>query len=157
MPHPHLRPAEAAQLPELLELWLAGNCSAHHFLPAALWQQALPLVEQLLPQSTLLVYCEGEQLLGFAGLEGDHLSGLFVRAEAQGRGIGSQLLHHLQQQHDQLSLEVFAKNQRALRFYERAGFAICAQRQNADFQNELEYVLCWPAPPAPEAGASAAE
>ncbi len=46
---------------------------------------------------------------------------------ARSQGIGTRLLDRVKENHDTLTLKVYAKNERALRFYERAGFRMGAQ------------------------------
>lgn len=56
--------------------------------------------------------------------EGDHLylSRLALLPEAQGRGMGSSVVHDLLRRGRTVRLHVFTNNVRARRFYERLGF-----------------------------------
>jgi RimJ/RimL family protein N-acetyltransferase len=80
---------------------------------------------------------EGDQLVGAVTCDRDprakvrhigHVTGMMVRREAQGRGIGRLLLDTLIERASaeadlhQLTLNVTAGNDAALRLYERAGF-----------------------------------
>ncbi|WP_343209590.1 GNAT family N-acetyltransferase [Anaerolentibacter hominis] len=70
---------------------------------------------------------DNARLLGFIGLEKDYIAGIFVDRAARSQGIGTRLLDRVKENHDTLTLKVYAKNERALRFYERAGFRMGAQ------------------------------
>ena len=64
----------------------------------------------------------------FFGRSHAHISVLATTAEAEGSGVGRALLEHAEtwaalRGHSLLTLNVFAANARARRFYERAGWA----------------------------------
>jgi ribosomal-protein-alanine N-acetyltransferase len=78
-----------------------------------------------------LVAVEDEVVVGYAGLcdypDEAFVQTLAVAAEAQGRGIGAQLLTALldeaaRRRQTRVALEVRADNDRAIRLYERLGF-----------------------------------
>ncbi|SFI52095.1 Acetyltransferase (GNAT) domain-containing protein [Bosea sp. OK403] len=64
--------------------------------------------------------------LGFALVTDGHIDMFFVDRSAQGRGVGASLLGEAQER-GACSLETFAVNQVARRFYERAGWRIAAR------------------------------
>ena len=70
---------------------------------------------------------------GFIGLQGDLIAGLFVREDARGKGIGRSLLDHALKLNKDVCLRlcVYEKNERARRFYARAGFQVCAEGVDA--------------------------
>lgn len=86
----------------------------------------------------------GNELLGFIGLQADHIAGIFVADKAQGKGIGSKLLAKAKQQKQQLSLAVYAKNERALNFYRRADFVV-VKEQLDEATGQVEYQMEWKA------------
>jgi len=64
----------------------------------------------------------------FFGLTHAHISVIATTAEAEGTGVGRALLQHAdvwarRRGHSLLTLNVFAANERARRFYERAGYS----------------------------------
>ena len=63
------------------------------------------------------------EILGFLGLEGDYIAGIFVRHGAQSRGVGKKLLDRAKEGRGRLSLRVYEKNTRAAAFYRRGGFS----------------------------------
>jgi GNAT superfamily N-acetyltransferase len=68
------------------------------------------------------------EAIDFFGLKHGHISVIAVTPEAEGRGVGRALMEHAEawtkrRGHSLLTLNVFAANERARRFYERAGYA----------------------------------
>ncbi|MCB1358882.1 MAG: GNAT family N-acetyltransferase [Maritimibacter sp.] len=124
-----IRPARADEFPTLSTLWLAASRGAHGFLGAARLEAQRPLIEQTyLPGSRTHVAEADGVLLGFIGLIGDFVGGLFVAPEAQGQGIGRRLLDHAKARHGRLELEVYTGNPGALRFYLSQGFREISRR-----------------------------
>jgi ribosomal protein S18 acetylase RimI-like enzyme len=71
------------------------------------------------------VWEDGGVLLGFAALEGDELTHLYVGPEAAGRGIGGALMDRAKERRPGgLRLWVFQQNANARGFYERRGFVL---------------------------------
>jgi putative acetyltransferase len=69
-------------------------------------------------------------VVGFAALGGSWLEHLYVAPRAPGSGVGRALLEHVQhvaRDRRPLRLHVFARNLRARRFYEAAGWELVAQ------------------------------
>ncbi len=78
-------------------------------------------------QEVLVAERDGRPV-GFAAVEGDWLEQLYVEPEAIGTGVGRPLLDAVKAERPGgLSLYVFARNERARRFYEAAGFVLVEQ------------------------------
>lgn len=137
-----IRKFRTDDLEQVMELWLVTNISAHDFIPAKYWQANYALVKAMLPQADIWVYEERNELLGFIGLQADNIAGIFVANKAQGKGIGSQLLAKAKQERKQLSLAVYAKNERALNFYRCADFAV-VNEQLDEANGQAEYQMRW--------------
>ena len=105
----------------LMEIWLAANLQAHSFVAADYWQSNLVLVRQMLPQAEVYVYTEdsSQEILGFVGLDGDYIAGIFVDFSARSQGIGKKLLDFIKAAHTRLTLRVYQQNERAVQFYQR--------------------------------------
>lgn len=123
-------------------LWLEANLDAHGFIPAAYWQGHFPEVREQLAQAEVWVYEEAGRILGFIGLTGDCVAGLFVRREARSQGVGRALLDHGKALRPRLTLRVYRKNPRAEAFYRREGFVEEAASVDGD-TGEEEAVLVW--------------
>ena len=137
-----IRAFSPADLPAVLELWLAGNIQAHSFIPTAYWQNNLELVRMLIPQAETYVWEVQGEILGFAGLTENYLSGIFVAEQHRGKGIGHQLLAHCKSVSPELELDVYRENPAAVSFYLREGFTILAERTDQN-TGHPEYRMCW--------------
>ncbi|WFS18296.1 N-acetyltransferase [Pseudomonas sp. 905_Psudmo1] len=118
-----IRPYHPTDSDALLDLWLRASLQAHDFVPETFWYEQLPAMRELyLPQAETLVLEEQGRVLGFASLHGQRLAALFVSPDAQGRGLGSQLLDEAKRRRNRLELGVYRANTRAVAFYRAGGF-----------------------------------
>ena len=138
-----IRKFEERDLETVMELWLAGNLQAHSFIPKRYWKDSRELVKDLLPSASLYVYTEETgRPDGFIGLSGDYIEGIFVREGKRSCGIGAALLDFAKEGHGVLTLCVYQKNERAMKFYLRNGFRI--RREELDEgTGEKEYEMVW--------------
>jgi len=131
-----------AELDRLLAIWLQGNLDAHPFIPASYWQGMAPTVATQLPQATLYVARNDSGILGFAGLQGTDIAGIFVARDSRDQRVGHALMTRLQADYDQLSLSVYTANARASRFYRQHGFQ--AQPAVVDPETQqLDQCMTW--------------
>lgn len=86
------------------------------------------------------VYDDGT-VKGFILVRGEQIEKLFVEPAFQSRGIGGELLDYALRNTDACMLRVLEKNVRAIRFYERHGFRVTAERQPVDDTDELFIVM----------------
>ena len=119
-----IRRMEARDLEAVASIWLASNLEAHSFIPAEYWRGNYEAVKAALAQAEVYVYEDAAGVLGFVGLSGDYVEGIFVASDARSHGIGKQLLDHVKATHRCLELNVYAKNRRAVEFYQREGFEL---------------------------------
>lgn len=119
-----IRCMEARDLEAVASIWLASNLEAHSFIPAEYWRGNYEAVKAALAQAEVYVYEDAAGVLGFVGLSGDYVEGIFVASHARSHGIGRQLLDHVKATHRCLELNVYAKNRRAVEFYQREGFEL---------------------------------
>ena len=137
-----IRRYENPDLSSVMELWLKGNVETHSFIKPAYWYANLQTVQASITSAEVYVYTENEFVVGFIGLNGDHIEGLFVKKGYRSRGIGRKLLDYVKIHHTQLTLAVYERNLLATKFYEREGFH--KQGLQLDqFTSELEYVMKW--------------
>ena len=143
-----IRNMTGEDIPQVMEIWLAGNLDAHPFIPEDYWMSNYALVEQQLPQAQVFVYACGPGstgIHGFIGLTGDYIAGLFVRRDCRSQGTGKQLLDFAKQSCPSLSLNVYQKNLRAAAFYQREGFSIQCEGLDTE-TGEVEYTMRWQRP-----------
>lgn len=127
---------------QVMELWLCGNLDAHSFIPRRYWESHTAEVREQLLCAEVYVYEEEGRILGFVGMQGDYLAGLFVQKEQRGRRIGKQLLEYAKSAHRSLTLNVYQKNRRAADFYRREGFSISRTGPDPE-TGETEYTMVW--------------
>lgn len=124
------------------DIWLDTNIRTHAFIPSRYWESHFGAVKGMLLEAELYVYEDGGGIQGFIGLDGDYIAGIFIRSEAQSRGIGKELLDFVKARRDRLALNVYRKNGRAVRFYLREGFAVQQEQTDGD-TGESEYRMLW--------------
>ena len=141
-----IRKIKAADLDMVAQIWLDTNLKAHDFIPPEYWKGNYDTVKAMISQAEVYVYTDEDkaQILGFIGLAEDYIAGIFVRGEAQGRGIGKELLDQAKRGKRKLTLNVYAKNTGAVRFYQREGFRIAEEGVDTA-THEQEYLMCWEA------------
>ncbi|MGM0217762.1 GNAT family N-acetyltransferase [Enterococcus sp. AZ126] len=129
------------ELEEIIQIWLTANGEAHPFIPASYWRDNLDFVREQLPQATLYVYHEKNKIIAFLGMNEQYISGIFVKRPYRSQGIGQKLLNTVKNNHERLTLSVYAKNQKAVKFYMNQGFK--QLNEQLDNTGELEYHLVW--------------
>ncbi len=137
-----IRMFDARDLDQVMELWLNGNIEAHDFIPRNYWESNAPMVREQLLQAEIYVYETDGKILGFVGLQGDYLAGIFVDRHARSMGIGGQLIHYVQKIRRTLILNVYRKNQSAMEFYLREGFSVLSEDID-EATGETDIVLSW--------------
>jgi putative acetyltransferase len=138
-----IRKMSAADADAVAHIWLNENLRAHEFIQESYWLDNFMPVRAALERAEVYVFeLGGGEIGGFIGLTGNYVAGIFVREDRQGRGEGRDLLTYVKNLRDHLELSVYAKNIRAMRFYEREGFSVVdgATDENT---GEFEYLLAW--------------
>jgi len=137
-----LKQPTETQLDQLMTLWLAGNLAAHPFVKADYWRKQVAAVRQALPTANLIVASDDNQFIGFLGLQGHTIAGIFVADQAQQRGVGTALLNAAKAQRPKLQLSVYIANRSAVAFYHHSGFQV--QSQSIDkATNQPDYLMRW--------------
>lgn len=70
------------------------------------------------------VYEHEGKVVGVVSSSADYIEGLFVLPEFWGKGIGTELLNSATIGKDEIFLQVYADNKRAINFYRKNGFEI---------------------------------
>lgn len=137
-----IRDFNEADIEQIIKIWLNANIRAHHFIDSSYWIDNYAAVKKMLPEATIYVHDSNGQIQGFLGLNGDYIEGIFVDAEYQSKGIGSQLLNYAKERQNKLLLNVYKRNERAVTFYLREGFVILAEQLEAETK-ESEFTMVW--------------
>lgn len=137
-----VRKAKKDDIDRIAQIWYEANVKSHYFIPKEYWAGQFDAVKEMLPLSELYVYEEKGEVTGFIGLDGDYIAGIFVSIDAQSKGIGTQLLNYVKALKTELSLNVYQKNERAVRFYVREAFVIQSEGTD-ELTGEKEYLMIW--------------
>lgn len=128
-----IRPYTPEDREALLEVWHAASRIGHPFLGEAdLARQRELVADVYLPKVETWIAEADEHVVGFIGLLGSFVGGLFVAPDRHGQGIGKQLIAHAAALKGPLSVEVYAANPLARAFYARCGFAPTGRRELDD-------------------------
>lgn len=139
-----IRKLQKTDIDTVSQIWLDANRDTHDFIPAEYWENNFLPVKEMLLQAEVYVYMDEckNRIEGFAGLDQEYIAGIFVRKEARSEGIGKALLDFVKEKKQELTLNVYRKNERAVRFYEREGFHII-ERTTDESTGEKEYLMRW--------------
>ena len=126
----------------IADIWLDTNIKTHYFISPQYWKDNFNAVKEMLSQSEIYIYEKDNTLQGFIGLIDEYIAGIFVSSEVQSCGIGKLLMSFVKGIKKQLSLSVYQKNTRAVKFYQRENFKI--KSVNVDENTgEKEYMMIW--------------
>ena len=139
-----IRKLQKTDIDTVSQIWLDANRDAHDFIPAEYWENNFLPVKEMLLQAEVYVYideCKNE-IEGFVGMDQEYIAGIFLRKEVRSEGIGKALLDFVKGKKQELTLNVYKKNERAVRFYEREGFQIIDRTVDKS-TDEKEYLMKW--------------
>jgi putative acetyltransferase len=98
-----------------------------------------PGLRSLAARRRLFVYDRGGRICGAVGLEGEAVCNLFVAPDEQGRGIGQELLEHVETLAREQGLVRLALDSSltAVGFYERLGYRKTGQQSSGGFGSTI--------------------
>lgn len=128
---------------QVMKIWLEGNIDAHNFIPKEYWEANYMSVQTELLKATVFVYEEHNgKVLGFAGMTGNYLAGIFVDKSVRSTGIGKSLLSYIKEIYPSFYLNVYKKNNRAVKFYLKEGLTRTSESLD-ELTKEPEYTFTW--------------
>ena len=120
-----IRKYRKTDLETVVDIWYQSSTLAHPFLDIDFVEKVKKDMHDIyIPNSETWVYEEGEKVIGFIGMIENEIGGLFVLPAQHSKGIGTQLVNLVREQHDQLEVEVFKKNKIGRAFYDKYGFEL---------------------------------
>ena len=137
-----IRTPRPAEIEALIRIWLEKNTRAHSFIHPDYWLSHIDYMRQALPHAEVYVCEVNGEIAGFAGIDGNHIAGLFVDENYRSQGIGTSLIEFIKQHHFTLTLAVYKKNEKALQFYSKLGFAVTEERIDTR-TGEKELLMRW--------------
>ena len=126
----------------VMDIWLDENVEAHSFIPQSYWTDHYETVKAEILRAEVYVYEADDTIIGFVGVVGNYIAGLFVKQQHRATGVGTELLTHLKRLKSSLVLHVYAENKSAVAFYEKMGFQITSNREDAN-AGQVEYERWW--------------
>jgi len=139
-----IRQFKKNDLPAVMQIWLDTNIKAHDFIPKEYWENNYEIVKEILPDAEIYVHEDDTAgfIDGFIGLTDNYIAGIFVKEDKQSKGIGKQLLNYVKNIKPNISLNVYQKNTKAVRFYKHEQFKIVSENVD-DINNEKEFIMEW--------------
>lgn len=140
-----IRPMEEKDIDRVMEIWMIANKETHSFIDPSYWEGQEKYVREMIFGAEVYLCEQSERILGFAGLQGQYLAGIFVEKDSRGQGYGSRLLKFCMERTRCLSLHVYRKNDRAMEFYLTHGFKIDKAEMDTEL-GEVELFMSWEPP-----------
>lgn len=137
-----IRKFENTDIDAVMQIWQNENIKTHNFIPKEYWESNYEYVKKLLPNSEIYVYIENDKIEGFIGINEDYIEGIFVNSNYQNKEIGTALLNKAKEAKEELTLNVYEKNRKAIKFYEKNGFKIVKEAVDKE-TNEKEFRMIW--------------
>lgn len=137
-----IRKLQRSDIDRVAEIWLNTNLKAHDFISEQYWRGNFDMVKEMFPQVEVYVYESDGKVQGFIGLDGEYIEGIFVSDEMQSQGIGKALLDYAKSRKSELRLNVYRKNTRAIRFYQREGFSVRSEGLD-EAVGEKDFLMVW--------------
>ncbi len=112
-------------LEQILNVWYHSSTLAHPFLKFEFVEKVKSDMRNIyIPDSDTWVYEKDLEIVGFISMIGNEIGGLFVMPSILGKGIGTQLVNFVSENHKNLEVEVFEKNKIGRAFYDKHGFQL---------------------------------
>ncbi len=142
-----LRPATAADAPEIADVFLASRRDALAYLAKVHSDEETRrwIPEVMMMHSEVWVAELDGKIVGFLSVAGDHLDHLYIRPGYYRQGIGDRLLAIAKALSPQrLQLFTFQQNGRARAFYEARGFVLVDTNNGSrNEENEPDVLYEW--------------
>lgn len=105
-----IRDYRAADIDQILAIWLSASTKAHGFIESAFWQSKISEMRDVyIPASETIVYEAEGEVVGFYSLYENNLAAIFVAPSSQGKGLGSVLLNDAKNRRESLHLTVYPR------------------------------------------------
>lgn len=127
---------------DVMDIWLKSNIEVHNFISENYWKNKFDFVRKEIEKSEIYVCEESNKILGFVGIFGKYIAGIFISKDFRNIGIGKKLLDYLKNIKESLSLHVYEKNESALKFYLRENFIVNEIKKD-EILKENELFMTW--------------
>lgn len=114
-------------------IWERSVQATHDFLTREDFGAISEIVRtEYAPHERLLLAERGGRVIGFMGMTGLKIDGLFVDPEASGQGVGRAFIAQADKAGSPLEVDVNEQNAGARAFYERLGFVVIGRSEVDD-------------------------
>lgn len=137
-----IRQCIETDIDDIMRIWLDGNIKTHSFVKQSYWKEHAELVKGLMFEADMYVSENQGVITGFIGIMDQIVAGIFVHTDYQNRGIGNSLISEVKRHYPKLMLQVYKKNEKAIKFYIREGFIITSEQFDKS-TGEVEFVMEW--------------
>ena len=137
-----IRKFKENDIEKVMKIWLESNISAHSFIDESYWRDNFEMVKYAISEADLYIYEENNNIKGFAGVVDGYIAGIFVEENSRSKGIGGKILKEVKENYPELTLSVYEKNKKAIRFYEKEGFKL-VKRKIDEGTGETEVIMKW--------------
>jgi len=133
-----IRKHQESDLEDILNIWYQASTLAHPFLEDAFVEKVKKDMREIyIPGSETWVYEEKGKVIGFIGMQGNEIGGLFVLPDHHSKGVGTQLVNFISGLHEELEVEVFTRNKIGRAFYDKYGFKIIKEFLHEESKHEV--------------------
>lgn len=99
--------------------------------------------KNIIPNSKIFIL-KKNIILGFISMKANHIDHLYIKSSEFGKGYGTLLLNYVKELYNVLSLWVFQKNQKAVKFYLSNDFIISKETNGrGNDENLPDYYMEW--------------
>jgi len=137
-----IRKFKNKDIEEVMEIWLETNIKAHKFIDRKYFENYYEQVRNEIQKSEIYVYEKEGKVVGFLGIVEGYIAGIFVKDNMQNNGIGKLLINECKKKYNKLTLNVYEKNEKAVKFYIREGFYVINKKVE-DETNEIDLLMEW--------------
>ncbi|MBN7768840.1 N-acetyltransferase [Marinobacter daepoensis] len=124
-----IRGYRAADIDQVLEIWLSASIKAHHFIDSSFWTSKVSEMREVyIPASETFLYEVEGEVVGFYSLYENNLAAIFIVPGLQGKGLGSDLIDDAKNRRERLQLAVYKENTPSIEFYEKHGFTLLGEQ-----------------------------
>lgn len=137
-----IRKCRETDIDDVMKIWLEENIKTHSFISSSYWKENFEEVKVLMHGADTYVSENNGVITGFIGFMDQTIAGIFVHSNYQSQGIGKSLISEMKNKYSKLILQVYKKNEKAIKFYEREGFIVTSEQMD-ELTNEVEFVMEW--------------
>lgn len=128
-----IRSYKPEDIEPLLDVWYRASKVAHPFLTDDFLELERAQIQYLyIDQTETWIYEVENKLIGFVSMVEKDVAALFVDPLEHRKGIGHQLLNHVFQTREFLTVDVFKENEMAVKFYYKYGFKLVKEKMHEE-------------------------